>query len=75
LSSAASEEEEFFNGKDELSGVVLLKRTQSVCLKKENEFVQDVKLGQLMLQGVEDKTAYGALASRYFEPQTLTVEA
>jgi hypothetical protein len=54
------EQEEFFNGKSELSGVVLLEKGESICIKKEGEFVQDVKLGQLMLEGVENKNAYNA---------------
>jgi len=55
------QQEEFFNGKSELSGIVLLKRGESVCLKKDGELVQQVKLGDLMLEGVENKNAYGAL--------------
>jgi hypothetical protein len=55
------QQEEFFNARNELSGAVLLKRGQSVCMKKEGEFAQDIKLGQLMLEGAENKNAYGAL--------------
>ena len=50
------QQEEFFNEKNELSGIVLLERTQSVCHKKDNEFVHAVNLGQLMLQGTDETT-------------------
>jgi hypothetical protein len=57
---ALDSQEEFFNGKNELSGVVLLEKGQSVCLKKEDKSVQDVKLGQLMLEGAKDQNEFSA---------------
>jgi hypothetical protein len=45
------QQEEFFNGRNELSGIVLLEGGQSVCIKKEGELVAGVKLSQMMLGG------------------------
>lgn len=53
-------QEEFFNARDELSAVVLLDKTQSVCAKKEGESVASVNLGQLMLEGVKDQNDFSA---------------
>ena len=54
-------QEEFFNARDELSGVVLLDKTQSVCAaKKEGESIASVNLGQLMLEGVKDQNDFSA---------------
>ena len=52
-----SQQEEFFNGRTELSGIVLLEKGQSVCLKKEGAFPSQVKLGQLMLEGGKTRTS------------------
>jgi hypothetical protein len=52
------QQEEFFNGEKELSGVVLLDRSQWVCIKKDGEFIQNVQLGDLMLEGLKDRNPY-----------------
>jgi hypothetical protein len=51
-------QEEFFNSRNELSGVVLLDKGQSVCIKKEGKLVEDVNLGQLMLEGAKNQNEY-----------------
>ena len=57
--------EEFFNGKDELSGIVLLDKGQSVCARKEGDLMLPVKLGGLMLEGAKDQNEFSA---EYFRP-------
>jgi hypothetical protein len=59
------QQEEFFNARNELSGIVLLEKGQSVCMKKEGEFPAQVKLGQLMLEGAKDQSEFIA---DYFQP-------
>ena len=54
------QQEEFFNGKDELSGIVLLNKGQSVCARKEGNLVLPVKLGNLMLEGAKDQNEFHA---------------
>jgi hypothetical protein len=61
------QQEEFFNGRNEFSGSVLLEKGQSVCLRKENDLgdlLVDVKLGQLMLEGAKNQNGFSA---EYFE--------
>jgi hypothetical protein len=50
-------QEEFFNSKNEFSENILIDKEQSVCLQKE-EFVTRVNIGQLMLDGIENKNEY-----------------
>jgi len=59
------QQEEFFNGENELSGIVLLGKGQSVCGKKEENLILPVKLGALMLEGESDQTKFSA---EYFWP-------
>jgi hypothetical protein len=54
------QQEEFFNGKDELSGIVLLDKGQSVCARKEGDHVVPVKLGGLMLEDAKDQNEFSA---------------
>jgi hypothetical protein len=51
------QQEEFFNKKNEFSGVVLLDKGQLVCIEKDGE---GMKLGQLMQEGMKDQNAYSA---------------
>jgi hypothetical protein len=57
--SALNDKDEFFNGRNELSGIILLEKGQSVCLQKqEGDLIVPVNLGQLMLDGLENKNEY-----------------
>jgi hypothetical protein len=61
------QQEEFFNGRNEFSGIVLLEKGQSVCLRKESDlgdFVVFVKLGQLMLEGAKNQNEF---STDYFQ--------
>jgi hypothetical protein len=58
------QQEEFFNGHNELSGIVLLNKEQSICAKKEGRFIQPVRLGELMLEGAKDQNEFSA---EYFQ--------
>ena len=55
------QQEEFFDGTGELSGVVLLKKHQTICYQKNHDLISPVTLGQLMLGGTKDPDAYSAI--------------
>jgi hypothetical protein len=56
------QQEEFFNEKSELSGMVLLDKHQTVCdEKRDGELLNRVDLGQLMLANAKDQKEYSAL--------------
>jgi len=68
------QQEEFFNGKSELSGIVLLDKGQEVCLQKkmvtntgtvgrlaeDGKYIVGVKLGELMIEGAKNQNEYSA---------------
>jgi hypothetical protein len=54
------QQEEFFNERDELSAIILLKKEQTVCYKEDGGLVKSVNLGQLMLDGSTDHDEYDA---------------
>jgi len=55
-------QEELFDEKGELSGIVLLNKSQQICYDKgDGGFLDRVTLGQLMLAGAKDQNQYSAL--------------
>jgi hypothetical protein len=55
--------EEFFNPKGELSGIVLLDKTQDVCLAEDDKKglkIPSVKLEKIMMAGAKWEGQYGA---------------
>ena len=48
------QQEEFFNRRNELSGIVLLEKYQSVCIEREGELALPVRLSELMLEGARN---------------------
>jgi len=56
------QQEEFFDKKSELSGVILLHKHQTVCdEKRDGELLKSVDLGQLMLAGAKDQSEFNAV--------------
>jgi hypothetical protein len=52
--------EQIFNEKGDISGIVLLEKRDWMCIKKEGELVENVDLGQLMLDGAKYQNEYSA---------------